>query len=313
MEHIAAVFPGQGSQVVGMGKDLLSQFPKTRLVFEEAEDSTHLQIRELCFNGPAVELEKTAHQQPCILTISIAIFRVLEEELGFRPGIFAGHSLGEYSALVASGKLAFADAVRLVHRRGKAMQEAVPLGLGAMAAVMGVPEAELARFCKEASTPDSKVEVANYNSPTQQIISGHKGAVDKLTLQLSEMAKVEKLRYKVIPLRVSAPFHSSLMTKARQDMTAPLEETAIVKNDSKIIANITGEIAQDYSADYLIKQIDSPVLWTKSLHAAQSAGFSRFLEVGPGKVLQGLIRKTLETAQVMSTDPLALPEIKALF
>ncbi len=302
MDRLAAVFPGQGSQSIGMGKALLAAFPLARLVFEEAEDAISLNIRNLCLEGPAEELEKTAHQQPSILTLSVAFFRTLEAELGLKPGIFAGHSLGEYSALVAAGKLPFNEAVKLVYARGSAMQRAVPIGEGAMAAIMGLTPEKLLEYCKKVSRDGCIVEVANYNSPSQQIISGHAQAVKSLCQLLGEIAAAEKIKIRAIPLKVSAPFHSSLMSKAREEMTPLLNNTTLIQNDHQIIANVTGELAQPYSISHLIEQIDRSVLWTKTLACAHRLGFNHFVEIGPGKVLSGLIRKTLPTVKVNDTD-----------
>ena len=218
---ILAVFPGQGSQKVGMGKELLDNFPLAKHTFEEAEDTTRIQIRKLCLEGPADKLQLTENQQPCILTVSTAVWRVCQANAGLTASYFAGHSLGEYSALVASERLPFAEAVSMVHTRGKAMQEATPLNTGAMAAVMGGTAEAILTTCDETKHPNGEVaELVNFNAPGQHILSGHKNAV----LKVSDILK-KKLGLKIIPLPVSAPFHSSLMVAAREKM-APIIENA---------------------------------------------------------------------------------------
>lgn len=284
---ILAMFPGQGSQHVGMGKDFLEQFPKAKLSFEEAADAISLDIKKLCFEGPDDQLALTANTQPCILTLSVAIWRTLCQELGIAPTAFAGHSLGEYSAVVASGKLDFSRAVYLVRRRGEAMQEAVPSGVGAMAAVLNPEIPTLNQWCKDITTTDHSVEVVNYNSPQQVVVAGHKLAVEELCTKLEGAGK------KFVMLNVSAPFHSRLMVKAREAMTPLLKDTQFKSNDTTVIANLSGEPVRTYQADYLIKQIDSPVLWTQSMQSAEAMGCELYVEVGPGKVLFGLARRCL--------------------
>ena len=272
-----------------MGSKLLSDFPKAKLVFEEAEDAIRHPIRKFCLEGPKEDLELTANQQPCILTLGIAIWSILKEEcVAGNASLFAGHSLGEYSALVASGKLDFSKAVQLVHKRGQAMQEAVPKGKGAMAAVIGLNPEELTKLCSGLCQKLGKtVEVVNFNSPVQQIISGDKLAVDEACAQLSN----DNIR--TIPLPVSTPFHSSLMKPARLAMTPLLEGTSFEAGNGKVIANLTGNVEENYHAGLLISQIDKPVLWTKTLETAHQQGAEVFIESGPGKVLFGLARRCL--------------------
>lgn len=286
MQAMLAMFPGQGSQYVGMGKDLLQQFPYVKEVFEEAEDASKASIRKLCFDGPESELTLTYNTQPCILTVSYAVWKVLQAELGLQPNLFAGHSLGEYSAVVAAGKLRFYDAARLVRLRGQAMQEAVPAGKGAMAAVMKLSAEELEELSKQASTETESVEVVNYNSPQQLVVAGHKQAVERL----AELLKAKKVRCVMLP--VSAPFHSRLMKPAREFMAAHLEATEFLKNDNQVICNLTAKPVSDYGPSYLIQQIDSPVRWTQSIEMAQEMGASIFCEIGPGQVLTGLLRRS---------------------
>jgi len=309
---LVAMFPGQGSQFVGMGRDLLEQFPSARVVFEEAEDAARIAVRKLCFDGPEEDLKLTANTQPCILTMSVAVWTVLRSETGFAPKIFAGHSLGEYSALVAAGKLTLSRAAWLVRKRGEAMQAAVPAGVGAMAAVMLLGETTadtIEGFCKAVSTSGSVVEVVNFNSPQQVVVAGHKTGVDKLCAKL----EAEKIRF--VPLPVSAPFHSSLMAPAREAMAPLLRETAIAQTGTRIVANLTGRIEDDYSSEHLIQQINSAVRWTQTLATAVSAGCTSFVEIGPGKVLFGLARRTLpKEAKLLHSEDVrkAIDDIKAL-
>ena len=288
MSGILAMFPGQGSQSVGMGSSLLKEFPLSRIVFEEAEDTIRIPLRKLCLEGPVEKLQLTSNQQPCILTLSIAIWRVLAQETSIEHvEYYAGHSLGEYSALVASNKIQLSDAVKLVHLRGQAMQDAVPFGLGGMAAVVGYDDMELSKVCQEITSniPDSVLEIVNFNSPGQQIVSGHKNAVDALCQHL------EKLSIRTVPLPVSAPFHSSLMKPASTNMAPLLKSLNFSENQQKIFANLTGEVVENYTAELLIKQIDHPVLWSKSMENAYKQGIRKFVEIGPGKVLFGLARR----------------------
>jgi len=287
MAKILAMFPGQGSQYVGMGKDLCDKFDAARNAFAEADEVLGFKLSDLCFNGPEEELRMTANQQPAILTTSVATWRVLKSESDLNPALFAGHSLGEYSALVAAGKLDFMRAVKLVRMRGQAMQKAVPEGKGAMAAVLGVDADSLVAKCNDVGSNLGKVEVVNFNSPQQQIISGNKDAVEALVKALAE----ENIR--CAPLPVSAPFHSSLMAPAREEMTPRLEETPLDPTEHPVIANLTGKLSHPYSIDNLIKQIDSPVLWTDTLSTAVGEGCDTFFEIGPGKVLFGLARKAV--------------------
>lgn len=292
-----AMFPGQGSQHVGMGKELLELFPYVQRVFEEAEDAANMFIRRLCFDGPAEELSKTANTQPAILTVSTAVWRVLQEEAGFKPSVYAGHSLGEYSALVAAEVMSLADAARLVRQRGIAMQEAVPVGVGAMAAVMKIPSSELELLCSQVSSSGNVVEVVNYNSDGQNIVSGHKEAV----AGLGEVAKSKGAR--VVPLDVSAPFHSSLMSPAREAMTAPLKQLSLnATAPNSIIPNITGKVCEQYEIDYLVSQIDSPVRWAQTMEVVSELGCDVCVEVGPGKVLSGLAKRGIKAAKIHNTS-----------
>lgn len=291
------MFPGQGSQYVGMGKALCSNFDGAQKTFSEADEALGFALSDLCFGGSENELRLTSNQQPAILTTSVATWRVLTSETDLRPALFAGHSLGEYSALVAARKLDFARAVKLVRMRGQAMQKAVPEGVGAMAAVMGTNAESLVEKCAAVDPGLGTVEVANFNGPAQQIISGHKDAVEALVKTLSE----EKVRCTFLP--VSAPFHSSLMAPAREEMTPELEDTPLESTEHPIIANLTGKLAQPYSIENLIKQIDNPVLWTETLSTAVDEGCDTFFEIGPGKVLFGLARKAVpKGSHIINSD-----------
>ena len=299
--NLAALFPGQGSQFVGMGKTLCKEFPIAELCFEEAEDSVKIPLRSLCFEGPEEELKKTEFTQPAILTHSIAVFRVLKSESSFNPKLFAGHSLGEYSALVAAGVLNFARAVFLVHNRGRFMQEAVPQGEGAMAAVLNVDSMKLSAMCAEVAAVTGGVcELVNYNSPQQIVVAGSKVAVDRLQELLTHAG------LKSVSLPVSAPFHSSLMLKARQKMEPLIHETSFqpLAPGVSFVPNVDAELCKDsYQPEFLIRQIDSAVKWQQSMEVAEQAGFDTFAEVGPGRVLFGLGRRNFKNQpKLLHTD-----------
>jgi [acyl-carrier-protein] S-malonyltransferase len=292
-----------------MGRELLSEFPAVKATFEEAEDAARIPIRKLCIDGPEDQLRLTANTQPCILTVSTAVWRVLKNETGITPECFAGHSLGEYSAVVAAGRLDLSTAAMLVRRRGEAMQEAVPAGTGAMAAVMNISAEDLRDRCKALCKLNKIVEVVNYNSPQQLVVAGHKAAVDDLCAQL------ETAGVRFVQLPVSAPFHSSLMEPARKVMAPLISDAAFVSNNSKVIANLTGKVESDYGPRFLIEQINNAVLWTQSLDIAVEEGCDTYVEIGPSKVLFGLARRCLpKTAKILHTDEIvkAIADIKAL-
>ena len=286
MQKLAFIFPGQGSQSVGMGKDLVDNFPVARATFEEADAALGYNISDLCFNGPEEKLKLTEITQPAILTVSIAAYRVLQEK-GVSPAMVAGHSLGEYSAHVAAGTISFADAVRTVRSRGRYMQEAVPVGVGAMAAILGMAPDAVAAVCNEAAQGEV-CQPANINSPEQIVISGSKGAVERA----AELAK-ERGAKRAVMLQVSAPFHCTLMHPAEERLAADLEKLAFNDPRVPVVTNIDG-VAKDSataSRDALIRQVTGAVQWVRCMQTIVSAGIESYVEVGPGKVLCGLVRQ----------------------
>jgi [acyl-carrier-protein] S-malonyltransferase len=286
--RLAFVFPGQGSQKIGMGKDWADAFPTAAAVFAEADHVLCMPLTRLCWEGPAEELQLTANLQPALLATSVAIQRVLEEH-GIRPAVVAGHSLGEYSALVAAKVLDLPDALRLVRRRGELMQEAVPVGLGAMAAVLNLPADEVAAAAADASTTTEICAVANFNSPEQTVIAGHKAAVERAVPLLQARGAKRTLM-----LPVSAPFHSPLMRPAREGLEPTLRATGFRDPVVPVVTNVDAQpvTSGDAARDALVRQVDSPVRWVESVAwMAGEAGVERFLEVGPGTVLCGLIKR----------------------
>ncbi|MCA9719196.1 MAG: ACP S-malonyltransferase [Myxococcales bacterium] len=288
----ALLFPGQGSQKVGMGKALFDASPAARAVFEEADDVLGERLSALCFDGDEGELALTANTQPAILTCSVAALRVfrerLEPQLG-APAVCAGHSLGEFSALVAAGALRFADALRLVRIRGQAMQEAVPAGVGAMAAIIGMPADELEALCVRISSEgDGEVSPANENGGGQIVVAGHAGAVERL---VAEIEATERVR--AIPLQVSAPFHCGLMAPAAERLAAALEDIAIGRLAIPVIANVDAAPYPDAAQvkDRLVRQVTSRVRWEASVQRLAHDGVSRGFELGHGRVLAGLCRR----------------------
>lgn len=298
---VAAVFPGQGSQSVGMGKSYYDEFKEARATFEEASDALSVDMAKLCFEGPDEALQLTENTQPAILTASTALFRVLEAKLGFVPKATSGHSVGEYGALVSSGVLSFGDAVRAVRARGRAMQRAVPVGQGAMAAVMGLTEDQLSSVCERAVevAQTGPLSAANYNAPGQIVVSGSKGTLDWLKSQLTSQWLKEEFgidaRPKLIPLAVSAPFHCELMRPAEEEMAILLKQTQFSSPKFPVVQNTTAQAAEsvDQIRDELIKQISRPVRWVDCQHELLRLGARAFVEVGSGKVLAGLAKKTL--------------------
>jgi [acyl-carrier-protein] S-malonyltransferase len=285
MSKIAFLFPGQGSQSSGMGKELAGRYPAARRVFDEADAVLGFPISRLCFEGPDEELKKTENTQGALLTVSVAAYRVLEEN-GYRPAMVAGHSLGEYSALVAANCLEFADALRLVRKRGRYMQEAVPAGIGAMAALLKLPGDRLEGVLAEAAQGEV-VSAANLNSPDQIVIAGHAGAVKRAM----ESAKAAGAR-RVVALPVSAPFHCSLMRPAQARLRADLDATQFRDLSIPLINNWAARCIDrgEEAREGLYEQIPNPVLWTDSMREMARRGIVHFVEAGPGAVLTGLAR-----------------------
>jgi [acyl-carrier-protein] S-malonyltransferase len=288
--RIAFLFPGQGSQTVGMGKELAGKYPVARRTFEEADDALGYKLSELCFEGPEEKLKLTEITQPAILTASVAAWRVLQER-GLNPDFVAGHSLGEYSAHVAAGTLSFGDAVRTVRDRGKYMQEAVPVGVGAMAAILGMPVDKVSEIAIEAANGAAQGEVcqaANINSPEQIVISGHAGAVHR-AIKLA----TERGAKKAVSLPVSAPFHCSLMQPAQDRLAADLGGLSFQSPSSPVVCNVDAAVVDSAHAarEALIRQVTGAVRWEPSVRLLINKGVRLFVEVGPGKVLWGLMRQ----------------------
>lgn len=287
MSKIAYIFPGQGSQAVGMGKDLYDNFPSAKQVFEEADDALGFKLSEMCFSGDEADLQLTANTQPAILTVSIAAFRALEAENLKMPDFVAGHSLGEYSALVAANAMSFSDAVKTVRKRGTYMQEAVPVGVGAMAAILGVDFETVEIICREAAE-NQVCSPANINSPSQIVIAGNSKAIDRAI----EIAK-EKGAKRAIKLNVSAPFHCALMKPAQEKLAADLQEIKFENLRFPIIENVSAKenTSGERVREALISQVSAPVLWKQSVENLIEKGVTTFVEVGAGKILSGLVRQ----------------------
>lgn len=294
MSSIGFVFPGQGSQHAGMGRSLRERFPESAAVFEEADRELETPLSTLCFEGPEEALARTETTQPAILTVSVAAWRALDAR-GVKAAAAAGHSLGEYSAHVAAGTLGFADAVKTVRLRGRFMQEAVPVGEGAMAAILGLDRGPLERVCAEASEGEV-VSPANFNGPGQIVIAGHAGAVARATaLALQAGAR------KAVPLPVSAPFHCALMRPAGERLGQVLERLSPADPGIPVYTNVDAAPvrAADRAREALVRQVASPVRWHDLVEAMVSDGIDTFVEIGPGKVLAGLIRRIRREARVL--------------
>jgi len=286
MSKIAFLFPGQGSQAAGMGKALAEAYPSARAVFEQADAALGFPISKLCFEGPDDQLKLTENTQPALLTVSVAAWTVLDE-LGYRADYVAGHSLGEYSALVAAGGLAFADAVRIVRNRGRYMQAAVPAGVGAMAAILKPPMAELERILAEAAQGEV-VQAANFNSPDQMVIAGHAGAVARA----SEKLKAAGAK-RAVPLPVSAPFHCALMKPAQEKLSLDLNAAEFRDLTVPLVNNVAARLitAGAVAREGLYQQVPNSVRWTDSMRLLEAEGVTHAVEIGAGKVLCGLAKQ----------------------
>ncbi len=306
---IACLFPGQGSQSVGMGRALVEAFPEAHAIFDEADAALGRSLSTLCFDGPESQLTLTEHTQPAILTASVAAWRVLAAR-GLMPAYAAGHSLGEYSAHVAAGTLAFTDAVRVVAHRGQYMQEAVPVGSGAMAAVLGLEAAEVEAACAAAAQGEV-VSPANFNAPGQVVIAGSVAAVARAGVE----ARARGAR-RVVPLNVSAPFHCALMAPAQARLEPELRALGVQAPRFPVVANIDALPRTDGASaiDALVAQVSGVVRWEQVIGYLVSAGVRAYVEVGPGTVLAGLVRKIDREAQVVSFGaPEQLAAVEALF
>jgi [acyl-carrier-protein] S-malonyltransferase len=301
MGKVALLFPGQGSQYVGMGLGLAQRFPEAAQVFAEADEALGEKLSQLCFAGPEEELRLTRNTQPAILTVSLAVFAVLRAR-GLKFSAVAGHSLGEYSAVGAAGGASLAHLVQVVRKRGELMQQAVPVGQGAMTAVLGASKDLVEQACAQASRDGSVVVPANYNSPEQTVIAGHEEAVTRAEAWLRQQG-VRRL----VRLPVSAPFHSPLMAKAREGLTPTLKSLPLAHLAVPLYNNVDAkpvEKAEDVR-DGLIRQVDAPVRWVELVQRMVADGFTTFLEVGPGSVLSGLVRRI---APGVTTIPVEKPE-----
>ena len=297
MGKVAFVFPGQASQYSGMGKELAEKYPVARAVFDEADKALGFSVSKLCFEGTEDDLKLTANTQPAILTVSVAAARVLAEK-GITPDFVAGHSLGEYSALVAAGSLKFAEAMKLVRKRGTYMQEAVPAGQGAMAAIMGLSPAVVQDACKRAA--ESEIcSPANLNSPEQTVVSGHAGAVKRAVEIASQLGAKRSM---VLP--VSAPFHSALMMPAQEKLEKDLSAVEFADLQVPLVTNVDADsIRQGEEArSALIRQVTMPVRWEESMRMLLDEGVNTFVEVGPGRVLTGLMRQIERSVATLNVE-----------
>jgi [acyl-carrier-protein] S-malonyltransferase len=294
---IAFLFPGQGSQAVCMGKDLAEKYPLARQTFDEADDALGMKLSQLCFEGPEDQLRLTEITQPAILTVSVAAWRVLNEK-GVKPDFLAGHSLGEYSAHVAAGTISFADAVRTVRNRGKYMQEAVPVGTGSMAAILGMNMNAVAGVCGDAAQGEV-CELANINSPEQIVISGHTAAVER-GAKLAEERGAK--RAKLLP--VSAPFHCSLMQPAQDRLAVDLQAVKFSQPNVPVISNVYARPVEDAESarEALVRQVTGSVKWSESMQWLVAKDVSTFIEVGPGKVLSGLMRQIERSRKCLNVE-----------
>lgn len=300
MNKLAFVFPGQGAQAVGMGKDLFDQYDVAKRLFSEADEALGYSIKDMCFEGPADDLKLTANTQPAILTVSVIVNEILKEH-GVQPDVAGGHSLGEYSALVAAGVLSFKDAVALVHKRGQYMQEAVPVGEGGMAAIIGLDDEAIAAACEKATKEAGEVQPVNFNCPGQTVIAGTTHGVEKAVEELKAAGAK-----KAVVLPVSAPFHSTLMKPAAEKLAAELAKVAIYDAAFPVVSNFTGELetkAEEIKAN-LVAQADHPVRWIACVKTMQAFGADTFVEAGPGKTLCGFNRRIDRSLKSLNVENL---------
>ncbi|MDT5270767.1 MAG: [acyl-carrier-protein] S-malonyltransferase [Acidobacteriota bacterium] len=299
---VAFIFPGQGAQAPGMGRELAEKFAAAREVFEEVDEALGFALSRLCFEGPAEELQLTENTQPAILATSVAALRAAEGEGLPRPDFVAGHSLGEYSALVAAGALSLRDAVSVVRKRGRYMQEAVPVGAGAMAAVLGADIETVEAVCKEAAREGEICSPANLNSPGQIVIAGSAAAVERALPLLKERGAK-----RAIPLKVSAPFHCALMLPAQERLAADLDGIEFKDLSVPLVTNVDAAVIRTgaEARASLVRQVSSPVRWRESVELLSREGVGLFVEVGPGKVLSGLVRQTAPQARAVNVEDAA--------
>lgn len=300
MSKLAFVFPGQGAQTVGMGKDFCQQYDVAKKLFQQADEALGYSIKEMCFEGPAEDLQLTANTQPAILTMSVIANEILKEH-GIQPEVTGGHSLGEYSALVAAGVLDFQDAVLLVHKRGQFMQEAVPVGQGGMAAIIGLADEVIVDACEKATKTAGEVQAVNFNCPGQTVIAGTTAGVEAAVETLKEAGAK-----KTVILPVSAPFHSTLMKPAAEKLAVELDKVTIRDAKIPVVSNFTGELeikADEIKAN-LVAQADHPVKWIACVNTMKEFGAETFVEAGPGKTLCGFNRRIDKALKSMNVENL---------
>ncbi len=303
MTKIAALFPGQGSQAVGMAKSMVENFPWTRAYFEEASDAISTDVLKLCIEGPEDKLKLTENAQPAILTTSYAWFQVLISAVDFKPTAGAGHSLGEYTALTAAGALTLTEAVGLVRTRGKLMQNAVPVGKGKMAALLGLTDEAVVAMCEAASKGPEVVVAANFNAPSQVVIAGHTPAVERAEQLATGTTNPEWKARKVVPLQVSAPFHSPLMNTVATQFVPHLQAIKWKKPAFPVVNNLDANLRSEGDwVSILRDQIDHPVLWTGCAKALEAEGHAAYVEMGPGKVLSGLVKRCVSAGKIFACD-----------